>query len=193
MDAYTKDLFEVVGWIIGMVGGVIGLVSGAIGLFRLVSENRLARGQRETELRWRKASAANDLLASFYRDPEFRHAMLMLAWDNRPFDIAPNTEVTIARADIWAALERPPAPFDAKNRFIRTAMDRMFEAFDRIGHSINIGVLVGDDIKYALEFYVRVLAQQRTLVELYMRELGYDQALSFFAQCRAWNPAARAA
>jgi hypothetical protein len=193
MNPYIKDVFEVVGWIIGMVGGVIGLVSGVIGLYKLVAENRLARGQRESELRWRKATAANDLLSHFYADPVFRSAMMMLDHDNRPFEIAPNSEVTISRADIWAALARPPAPFDAKNRFIRTAMDRMFEAFDRIGHSIHIRVLTSDDIQYALEFYIAVLAQRRSVVELYMKELGFEQALRFFNASRAWNPAARAA
>jgi hypothetical protein len=183
MDTYAKDWFEVIAWVIGIIGGIVGLA-------RLVTENRLARHQRETEQRWRMAGAANDLLSSFYADPVFRNAMLMLDWDDRPFEIAPGTVVTISRSDIWNALERPPVPFDAKNLFIRTAMDRMFEAFDRIGHSIDVGVMTGDDIKYALEFYIRALAQRRTLVELYMKELGFEQAVDFFNKSRAWNPAA---
>ena len=184
MDTYAKDWFEVIAWVVGIAGGIVGLA-------RLVAENRLGRRQREKEQRWRMAGAANDLLASFYADPVFRNAMLMLDWDDRPFEVAPGVVVTISRADLWKALERPPLPFDAKNLFIRTAMDRMFEAFDRIGHSISVGVMTGDDIHYAFEFFIRVLAQQRTIVELYMKELGFEQALEFFNSSRAWNPAAR--
>jgi hypothetical protein len=185
MDANAKDWFELSAWLLAIVGGTAGLIN-------LVAEARRSRRQRERELRWRKASAANELLSAFYGDAVFRDAMMMLDWDGRPFEIAPGTKEPIARDDIWAALARPPVPFTDKNRFIRTAMDRMFEAFDRIGHSISIGVIIHEDIKYALEYYVRVLAQNRSLVETYMTERGFDQALVFFEQCKAWNPAAAA-
>lgn len=69
-------------------------------------------------------------------------------------------------------------------------MDRLFEAFDRIGHSVSIQVVGLEDIQYALEYYVGVLARNRGVVETYMRQMGFEAALRFFMKCKGWNPAA---
>ncbi|HEX5058206.1 MAG TPA: hypothetical protein VFV99_02545, partial [Kofleriaceae bacterium] len=180
MNGATKDWIEVFTWAVGVVGALAGLLN-------LARETRQSRRQRSDELRWRKASGANDMLNSFYADPVFRNAMLMLDWDGRPFQMDENRTITITREDIWAALARPPAPFDDKNLFIRTAMDRMFEAFDRIGHAIKIEVMADRDITYALVYYVGVLAQNRDVVQKYMLDLGFKEALTYFRKHQEWE------
>lgn len=179
MNSATKDWIEVITWTVGIVGGVAGLLN-------LAREYKQGRRQRGLELRWRKASAANDLLNTFYGDPVFRNAMLMLDWDNRPFEVGDKT-IVIAREDIWAALARPPVPFDDKTLFIRTAIDRFFEAFDRIGHAIKIGMMTNSDVNFALEFYIGVLAKRRLVVETYMIDLGFGQALEYFRASKLWE------
>jgi len=181
MEAATKDWIEVFTWGVGVVGALAGL-------FNLARETKQSRAQRRDELRWRKASGANDMLNTFYADPVFRNAMLMLDWDGRPFQIDENRTITITRDDIWAALERPPAPFDDKNLMIRTAMDRMFEAFDRIGHAIKIEVMTDRDVTYALAYYIGVLAQNRPVVKAYMLDLGFKEAFSYFSKRPEWEP-----
>lgn len=183
MDATTKDLFEVAAWTVAGVGGIVAA-------FRAIREMKATRKNAEEELRWRKAQMAITLLDQIYKDEYARDALIMLDWQGRPFRIDPASDQgePITHEDIIRALLVDDLSYDPKPLFIRTRMDRLFEGFERIGHALRINLILPDDVKYALDFYVERLARHKPQVEHFMRTQGFDAALELFDRSPAWNP-----
>lgn len=182
LDSLTKDLIQISAWMVAAVGGVIAAL-------KAIHELRENRRQRAEELRWRKANAAKELLDLFYADDRFRDALMMLDWDGRPFALESAGIQPITHQDLLAALDIDTVSFTATEVFIRTCMDRLFEAFERIEHAIRTNVIEYEDVRFAFEFYICRLAPHRDLVTRFMRKTGFENALAFFDRCEGWRVA----
>jgi len=61
LDPYIKDLFEVTTWTIAIIGG-------GVAAFSAIHEMRANTQQRFAELRWKRASAAKEILRDIHAD-----------------------------------------------------------------------------------------------------------------------------
>lgn len=163
---------------------VLGMISLVIGVFGGLLAAQKAIGEMRRTNRWRRANAATELLKTFFADKVFRDALMMLDWDGRPFDLDGKRE-PIRHVEVFTALEQSD-DVSEKRVFIRTSIDRLLEAFDRLEYSIKMGLIEYEDVKYALEFYVGVLAKEKVVVSDYVARLGFLEVLSFFRRGTVW-------
>lgn len=188
MDAYTKDVIQVVFWFVAIVGAFIA----AIKALHEMKQNReqradeLAQREKESaltaqELRWSQAKIAKELLDEMFEDPLARAAMTMLDWHGREFEIKKGVVAAISEHDRLHGLRTTNlGVMSDKDVFIRDSFDRFFYYVDRIEQSIRIKLVDFEDVKFPLDYYAEQMRPDREVYERFMKTYGYRLAAEFF-------------
>ncbi len=156
-------------WLVGIVGTLIAA-------YRAIAELRLGRLQRFKELRWRKASAAREILDVIHRHPLACAAVTMMDWSgsSHTFEV-PGGAVTIRFAEALEALSLPAeAPHTTTQTFICDSFDWFFYYLDQIEHYIRIELIDFSDVASPLKPYVLKLRQNRAVVDRFLAIHSYE-------------------
>src|SRR6202023_908288 len=94
-----------------LLGLVIGVPAAIVGLFKALYEIRANREQRSTELRWKRANLAKELLDDIHRHDQARNAVHMLDWRHAQivYELTAGHTETISYSDVLAALKKNQA------------------------------------------------------------------------------------
>src|ERR1051325_3526385 len=128
--------------------------------WKAVAEWKRSNEQRETDLRWRQAEMAKSCLDEL--SPYARHALKMLDWDGRNYELTDKTLTQPifhhTRRDSLRT-QNPSFPPGDDGPFIRDAYDDLFDAFERFELFIRIRLIRFEDVAGVLRYYVSKMAQ----------------------------------
>jgi hypothetical protein len=164
-------------WLVGIVGTLVAA-------YRAITELRLGRLQRFKELRWRKASAAREILDVIHRHPLACAAVTMMDWSEsaHTFEVA-GTTVAIGFAEAVAALSLSPgAPHTPTQTFVCDSFDWFFYYLDQIEHYIRIELIDFSDVAAPLKPYVVKLRENRTVCDPFLEAHSYELIPAFVAR-----------
>jgi hypothetical protein len=115
----------------------------------------------------------------------------MLDWSGgRDFDIGGGVMKPIDDDVLGKALVAEYGSFDATETFIRDSFDDFFFHMRRIEHSIDIDLVDFADVRFPLEYYVKLMAAiDPALFDDYMSFFGFDMARRFAQRIPEWNAA----
>lgn len=170
------------------------LVGGAWAFYRYVDERQQDRQQRidelkqqRTELRWRQAQAAKQLLDEMQEDSQAVAAMDMLDSESRIFEIAPDTRVDITVARWLAALQ--PAPDSANvllDSFVRGCFDSLFYFMAMLDHYVAREFVLFEDAKFPLDYYIKIMAEDKAVYRSYLSSYGLTGTERFLERFPDW-------
>jgi hypothetical protein len=177
MDPFTKDVVQVVAWVVAIVGGLIAA-------FKAINETAENRRQRDRELRWKKAQLARDILDKLLSNKRFRDALIMLDWTGREFEILPNQKQQIRWEDLPGALRAwtEPIEFDEKEVYIRDCFDELFDGMNLLEHYLRTDLLDFADIEFPMAYHVAQLRKQWDAVNTFVSHYGNRLARDFVAR-----------
>jgi len=73
MNPFLKDVIQVASWVVAVIGG---LIAAFVAIRQLKSNTE----QRKTELRWRQANAAKEIISDIHSNYWAKNAVTMLDW-----------------------------------------------------------------------------------------------------------------
>lgn len=156
-----------------------------------ISQLQANRTQRERELRFQQANAGKKLLEELFNDEEAIHALDMLDFDKHSFKNQLNEDTVINKNDIINVLkenleEKIPEQ-DIKNVFIIKSFDALFYNLNYIEHFIKVGLTTEDDLIYPLDYFVKKMAQDKSVYTHYIKQTTYSKALDFLERFAYWR------
>jgi hypothetical protein len=168
-------LVQVTGWLVAILGGLIAA-------FKAIHETTEGRRLRASELRWKKAQLAREILESL-RTRRFRDATLMLDWTGRDYGSGSNERVTVFWEDLPGALrvwnKEDPISFNEKEVYVRDCFDDLFDAMNSLEHYLQTGLLDFADVQFPMEYHVDNLRYHWNAVEKYISHYGNKLASQF--------------
>lgn len=182
MNKRRKDRIEVTAWSVGILGA---LVAASIGIWQMVE----TRYQRTEELRWRQANLARELIDKMLADEQAGSALRMLDWEEQSheYEIEVGRKEEINVNDVYSALQVNDSQKSPKDVYIRECFDQLFFHINQVERSLRIKVLQFDDVKFPLDYYSKLMLQQKMVFETYMNEYGDKEALTFFQRFEGWK------
>ncbi|HXH37624.1 MAG TPA: hypothetical protein VNN08_03275 [Thermoanaerobaculia bacterium] len=170
------------------------LVVGGIGAYKGIRELRMSTEARTTELRWKQAAVARDLLSEIHHGFYSSSAVQMFDWwcCTRCYtvkhdgivlvpDAGENGLIEIATDDVRAALSRPThQQIGEKEIFIRDCFDWFFYYVDRIDQYVLNGLVTIEDVAAVFNPYSKLVSGERALFEGFMKQHEYHYAVHFF-------------
>jgi len=173
MDPRVRDVVEIGVWVVAILLGL-----GIAVLFRrdLASSRRL----RAEDLRWRRASAARDVLSRIDADRACRDAIAMLEWAGSRFEIAPANRQEIRIEDVSQALSAADRerPFTEKDLYIRECFGALGDALELVEHDLRTGLIEFRDVDFPMSHTVALLRKNSPFVFGFFQRSGYDLALT---------------
>jgi hypothetical protein len=168
-----------------LLGLAIGVPAAIVGLFKALYEIRANREQRSTELRWKRANLAKELLDDIHRHDQARNAVHMLDWRHAQivYELTAGHTETISYSDVLAALKKNQAEAQGqKDIYIRDCFDWFFYRIDRIEHYIRRELIDFEDVKAVFKVYALEIAKEGLTYEDFLDFHGYELARKFFAR-----------
>ena len=170
------------------------LVVGAIGAYKGIRELQMSTKARKTELRWKRAAVARDLLSEIHHGFYSSSAVQMFDWwDCTRYysvkhdgillvsDAGEKGMIEIRTDDIRAALSRPAnQQIGEKEIFIRDCFDWFFYYVDRIDQYVLNGLVTIEDVAAVFNPYSKLVVRERELFESFMKQHEYHYAVHFF-------------
>lgn len=143
--------------------------------------------QRRGELRWRQAQAAKELLDEMLSDAPACAALDMLDSWSRTFEVAPGQRETIT-AERWlnALQSGPDRADDPAALFVRDSFDSLFYFMAMFEHYVDHQFVHFRDVVFPLDYYVRILAEDKAVHKAYLTEYGMGESLRFLARFPDW-------
>lgn len=183
MDDTTKNLVEIVIAIIGVVGLFAG---GAWALVQFTA----ARSDYQSAQKWKRAELGKKVLDEMFADEVVVAAMVMLDWE-RWFDNG-DTRHYIKRDDVRAALRTDTLKFSPQAVFIRDSFDSLFDAFARVEHLIDVGLIDFRHVEEPLRYYVEEMTGQkeagmRDVTKKYLEGYTFTRTLQFLQRFDSWS------
>jgi hypothetical protein len=180
LPEFWMNVFQLLAWCAAIAGGLWAIVRG-------LGESRENRKERELRRRWDQAKVGKELVDELIATAW--NAMTMLDWSGgRSFDIGGGQLVSIDDDTMRKALVAKYGLFDPTETYIRDAFDNFFFHMRRIEHAVEIALVDFDDVRYPIEYYIRLMAViDRPLFEGYMRFFGFDLALAFAQRIPEWS------
>jgi hypothetical protein len=183
VPAFSTDSLQAAAWIGTAVGAIVAA-------FKLWSELRLGRKQREQELRWKQAEAGKSLNDEMLEDPLAKAAMQMLDYAGTSFELPSGKQETIAISDLRVALDPKNKATGGKYLYIRQCFDSLFYYMATMEHYTACKLIISEDIAFPLEYYVPLLAKLRKVVDLYINEYHLDRVRLFLERYEDWKGSA---
>lgn len=182
MNASIKDWFPALSSLAAAAGVILTALK-----FR--SDLRLSREQRERDLRWKQAQAAKELNDEMLEDPESRAALDMLDFAGREFKLPPSDHKwVVTESDLRQALNPKNPCADPKLHGIRYCFDSLFYYFAMMHHHIDTTLVLEKDMTFPLSYYIPLLAEYRSEVEVYLKRYRLCQAREFLKSHAPWEP-----
>lgn len=160
MDQNAKEWLQAGAWIATALGVVVAV-------WKLRSDARATREQRNRDLRWRQAEAAKKLNDEMMTDVESWAAMQMLDYSGRTFKLPSNTSAVITHDDVASTLNPMAVITDEKEIFIRDCFDKLFYHIAMLEHYISSTLIRAEDVAFPIEYYVPLLAKFKSDAEGY--------------------------
>jgi hypothetical protein len=178
--AGTKAFWQAAALFVATIGGPI---TAGLAIGQAVAN----RAQRKQDLRWKQAELARELSEEVWKTADSHYALEMIDFRGRTFTLPSQKPITIQEPDVLAALRLPDEPNDEQSVFIRDCFDELFYFFERFEHSIRIGLITFEDVRFPWEYYAGVLARYKNTMVDYNRALFYDRALAFLNRFDQWR------
>jgi len=185
MESYYKDLIQIGVSIVAIIGGLVA-VSQAL------TEMRRSNDQRREDMRWKQAEMAKKCLDEMFSNGLARAAMKMLDWSGLTYTMPGRSQTApIEHATRREALRTSATVFttDDPAPFIRDAYDELFDNFERLEHFVVINLILFEDIKQPLAYYVAKLAkpEERAVIELFLQAYKFHSAQKFLNRFPEWS------
>jgi hypothetical protein len=194
----TSTSLSVFGWILDittLTTLIVGAVGGGWAMFRYFEERRGDREQRAADLQqrrdeqhWRAIKAAKDLVDELLNDSSAKTAMQMLdSWD-RSYEIAPGVREVISVNDWLASLRAAPdRATDPAGTFVRESFDALFYRMAMLEHYIDNGFVEFRDVVFPLEYYVLLLAEDKSVHDSYLTHFHMLKTRAFLGRFDEWK------
>ena len=170
-----KDYFQIVAWLVASIGGVIAA-------FKAIVEVRLNRKQRESELRWKQAQLAKELLDEIEENSLIRNAKNLIDRHEYEYYVRENQIEIIHHEEVLDSLNKEVeslVSLNEKEKFIIECLEELFMKFERLEHLIVIKLIEFDDICDPLYWWVKVMNQRHNNYEEFLVKYDYGQAINF--------------
>jgi hypothetical protein len=177
-----KDWLQAAAWVAAGIGAILTAI-------KLWSELRQGREQRARDLRWKQAEAGKSLNDEMLTDSEAWSAMQMLDYDGLEFELPSNNRIPIYQADVKFALNPDNDVTDDKHVYIRECFDSLFYYMAMFEHYGKTTLIVPEDVEFPIDYYMRLLAGYRDVVDAYVRRYGLKRTEFFLAAHPAWQNA----
>jgi hypothetical protein len=165
-----SELATAVAAIVGLAATVASIWIASIKASR---ERNEALRQAQRDQKWRRTVEAQAAIRRLLDDQRALNAMTML--DNSADHDFPDVG-EIAKSDIVSALQPVGEP-SSKRKFVRAAMDSLFNHFELIQQGIDAGIYVLEDVVFPIDFYIKIIGQNdRETFTKYIEESGYHKA-----------------
>lgn len=179
---HPKDIAETAAYLVAAVGG-------PIAAFWALIQWRDSIRQRKLEHRWRQAEVGRQLINQLFDDDsEAGAALEILDGERDQLDMPDGSVVSVSADDIRKALATASDKF-AKSRQIRRSFDALFYHLERFQHMIDIELVTRADILKPTQYYCQRLMPLSSVIDGYLREVGYTKALALISSLQAVEPA----
>lgn len=167
-----------------MVAVIGGLTAAALAILQAIQNRR----QRERELRWKQAEWGKRLIDDIFHDTFSNSATLMLDSWHRPYSVPGAGDIKIAwQEDVLPALKVESFNAeDLKSDFVRDCFDMLFYFLDRFEHLIQAGLTTFEDLRMPIEYYVDMMAEDKTVFVAYIRFCKYKNIWQFLDRFPEW-------
>ncbi len=187
MSQSTKDWFQVAAWGITIIAGIVAA-------WKAITEMRRSNDQRREDMRWKQAEMAKKCLDEIFSNCQARAALRMLDWTGSVYTKPDKTEtgsITFESRRSALRTKDPIFPPGDDGPFIRDAYDELFDGFERLEHFIRIKLILFEDVKQPLSYYVGKFAvqEERAVIQPFLQEYGFQLAQDFLNRFPTWNKA----
>ncbi|MBL8190549.1 MAG: hypothetical protein JNK38_21200 [Acidobacteria bacterium] len=214
MSQDLKDYFQLGAWGVAIIGGLIAA-------FKAVAEMRRSNEQRREDMRWKQAEMAKKCIDEIFSNANTRAALRMLDWTGSIYAKPDNTKtgrITHESRRLALRTKDPtslpgndsPLIRDAYEEhrqvlrtddpiflpgddgpFIRDAYDQLFDEFERLEHFIRIKLILFEDVRQRLSYYIDKLAlqEERAAIQPFLQEYGFTLAQDFLTRFPVWTGA----
>jgi hypothetical protein len=151
--------------------------------------------QRREELRWKQSELARQLTNVWFDWQASDNALRMVDEGAGEYSLERYGKVTLdPRIAIPRALKLTGLGRTAEvvsdmpeDRFVRKCFDVLLFCFERVEHSIQIGVVHKKDVVVPTEYYAARLARYKSDIEAYARFTGFNRALKLLERFDGWT------
>jgi nucleoid DNA-binding protein len=171
MNELMKERFEVTAKVVAILGGIISAIA-------LVVTLQSSTEQRASELRWKQANLAMELVDTMLSDSQAFDALRMIDWYGRTYQISIDEEAVIGSEDIRYSLDvQNNDNLSPSDVFVRESFDRLFYHMGRIERSVRTELIKFDDVRSPLGYYAEILCNEyKTVLTPYTTQLRVDDA-----------------
>lgn len=179
--SHWRDNVQVIPWIASAVAVLATII-------KSWSESKLSRDQRARDLRWKQAEAAKSLNGEMMNDAMSTDARFMLDFPGKPIEIpATKSKIPIQKADIRLALSIEHEPTEEVHPYIQRCFDNLFYYLSTMEHYIATTLILPDDVKFPLDYYLPLLDEYQPEVSRYLARYRLHRAAAFLERCRSWS------
>lgn len=171
MDQLTKDRFEATAKVVAILGGIISAIA-------LIVTLRSSTDQRASELRWKQANLAMELVDTMLSDSQAFNALRMIDWYGRTYQISIDKEAVIGIEEVRYSLDvQNNLNLSPSDVFVRESFDRLFYHMGRMERSVRTELIKFDDVRSPLGYYAKILCNEyNAVLTPYMTQLRVDDA-----------------
>jgi hypothetical protein len=176
IDPLLKDIFEIASWTAAVVGG---LVAAFVAIRQMKSNTE----QRKSELRWRQANAAKEIIDDMHCNSLAKNAVTMLDWSEGKhgceFKEGKIIEISYLK-DVIPALQKTQQDCSETDQDIAYCFDWFFYFIDRIEHYIRTSLIEFEDVKDVFKPYNQKIKKHKQVFEDFMSAHSYELASNFW-------------
>lgn len=176
VDPFLKDIFEMASWSAAVVGGLVAA-------FAAVHQMKSNIEQRRSELRWRQANAAKEIIDDIHHNDWAKNAVTMLDWSegNHGCEFKEGKPVEISYLkDVIPALQKIQPECSSVEQDIVYCFDWFFYFIDRVEHYIRTSLIEFEDVKEVFKPYNKKIRMHKQVFEDFMSAHSYESASNFW-------------
>lgn len=167
-------------WLVASIGG-------SVAAFKAIFELRENRFQKERELRFKQAEAGKKLLDELFDDKEAMRALNMLDFNFMIHKDEDGNGIPVNRNEIPEAIQNIDGQEDPKTVMIVRSFDALFYCLNLFEHFIEVGLTKEEDLAVPMEYYAKLLAENKSVYVEYIRKNTYLKSLSFLNRFSDWR------
>lgn len=163
------------------------IAAGVWAFFTWYHEHKATRVQTATDLRWRKSEAAKALVDEFVNDKDVNAVCNMLDWKDYVHELPSGVKVTITDAALCESLSSTSSPPTELKMYVQSSFDSLFYYMAVFQHWVSLGLVEFADVRFPLEYYVRLLTPHRTAIDNYLNDHRLERADRFLKNFEEWR------
>lgn len=176
MDQLLMDKVQLISWIIAMIAAITTALLA-------ISSFRKSIRERKRDLLWKQANVAKDFMNEVLSHKYSGKAILMLDWFiiNTTDFVDTSKTTQIKYQDVLEAIPKiATKTYNETEKDILDCFDWLLYYIDRTEQYILDGLFLFDNVKYIYYPYYKIIYQQRSLYESFMKDRCYFLAPDFF-------------